>query len=798
MVDEASPITLERVKASDADDLVERARGGDKAAFRELFRRHRPDVSRLVFRMLGPSADLEDLVQEVFLQVHRSLGDFKGQSKFSTWLHRVTVNVVLMCRRAARSRPIFSGEVSDTEPDRGLLPDEDASRRERLAAFRRVLERLPEKKRTVFVLHELEGLPPIEIAAIVEAPVLTVRTRLFYARREICELMRDEPTLQTLAARLSDERNGSSSEAANGSSGRDEDGDKARGVAVSDPFDARLLRRMVTDLVSEEMPAVDWDAAEDRLLARIHGTEGARPFGDGAPLAMHEDEASEIEFGDRISEVALGELSSIGLDEDDRGHRADGVLVRVTATDRLPSTHSDSDRPSLGVVSAVGVDNRASQVPSVLSTHTALAKTLRPEQAGGPTRSSLDDARVTSLAAARERRRWVSVAALVAVAACFAFVIGGAMAKRPSPGERGARAAASEQGTTDEQPEITAERLVDPSDVPMAAVGAGRATDAHDLAALHAGDVIEASAGPVSFAGSVSFAAAGNTPDRSENVSWTLAPGSRVRVRTGLETPGHVLVLENGSIRAEIASVGFVDAAALANAPRASSLGPFVVEAGDTAVAVGDTIFSVTRSSKGIVVDVEEGSVAVGPRLLSGRLAAGNDGVDGPMKVLSAPSRGSFSLDGGRSYKSLDPVSAAFAANDRGPSPAAVLPVVKAQRDGARHTPVQVDTAGPGPLSMVPTEPVLTEASIRSSLGRCFSQVEAQRKAASGKDKSDAVSVVMRSRLSLRVADDGAIKGASFNPPLRPDLQSCGVSLLSAHVDRGARTLEIPIEIRPQ
>lgn len=200
-----SASTLRRVRASDADDLVERARSGDKVAFRELFRRHRSDVSRLIFRMLGPAGDIEDLVQEVFLQVHRSLADFKGQSKFSTWLHRVTVNVVLMCRRAARSRPVFAGEVSDAEPDRGLMPDEDASRRQRLEAFRRVLERLPEKKRTVFVLHELEGLPPAEISTIVDAPVLTVRTRLFYARREICELMRDEPTLASLAARFGGE-----------------------------------------------------------------------------------------------------------------------------------------------------------------------------------------------------------------------------------------------------------------------------------------------------------------------------------------------------------------------------------------------------------------------------------------------------------------------------------------------------------------------------------------------------------------------------------------------------------------
>src|SRR5580692_9535384 len=108
----------------DVDEVVRRAQRGDPAAFTELFRRHRGDVSRLVFRMLGPTPDAEDVVQEVFLQVHRSLGEFRGQAKFTTWLHRVTVNVVLMVRRAARSRPVFAGEpVADQEPDKGLLPD---------------------------------------------------------------------------------------------------------------------------------------------------------------------------------------------------------------------------------------------------------------------------------------------------------------------------------------------------------------------------------------------------------------------------------------------------------------------------------------------------------------------------------------------------------------------------------------------------------------------------------------------------------------------------------------------------
>jgi RNA polymerase sigma-70 factor (ECF subfamily) len=184
----------------DEEALIARASAGDTAAFRTLYERHRSDVARLVYRMLGARSDLDDVAQEVFFQVHRSLKDFRGQSKFSTWLHRVTVNVVLMHRRAARSRPVYSEEAPPdvTADDDTLLPDEDADRRARMRAFQRLLDKLAEKKRVVFVLHELEGLPPSEIAEIVGCPVLTVRTRLFYARRELEALIAQEPALAGL------------------------------------------------------------------------------------------------------------------------------------------------------------------------------------------------------------------------------------------------------------------------------------------------------------------------------------------------------------------------------------------------------------------------------------------------------------------------------------------------------------------------------------------------------------------------------------------------------------------------
>ncbi len=201
----ASTAARPQQAVSEESDLISRAAKGDTAAFRALYQRHRSDVARLVYRMLSGSADVDDVVQEVFVQVFRSLKDFRGQSKFSTWVHRVAVNVVLMHRRAARSRPTYTEELPpEHTPDADVvLPDEDADRRARVRVFAQLLEKLAEKKRTVFILHEIEGISPQEIATIVGAPVLTVRTRLFYARRELEQLMADEPALAQLRATFS-------------------------------------------------------------------------------------------------------------------------------------------------------------------------------------------------------------------------------------------------------------------------------------------------------------------------------------------------------------------------------------------------------------------------------------------------------------------------------------------------------------------------------------------------------------------------------------------------------------------
>jgi RNA polymerase sigma-70 factor, ECF subfamily len=184
------------------DTLAQRAALGDDRAFSELWQRHREAVARIAFRILGSSAELDDVVQEICVQVWRSLPTFRREARLSTWIHRIAVNVVLMHRRAARSRPppVAHAEAStEALTDAALWPDEAAERRRRMSAFQRLLCRLSDKKRTVFVLHELEGVPPTEIAAMVGAPLFTVRTRLFYARRELEAMLLDEPTLAALA-----------------------------------------------------------------------------------------------------------------------------------------------------------------------------------------------------------------------------------------------------------------------------------------------------------------------------------------------------------------------------------------------------------------------------------------------------------------------------------------------------------------------------------------------------------------------------------------------------------------------
>ena len=173
------------------DDLLARCRRGDKEAFRQLFRTHRDDVARLAFRMTGSSSDLEDLVQEVFLQVHRSLADFRGDARFSTWLYRVTANAALMRLRSDRRRRQASLEDHVGEAEHALslavvMPGGEWSERadsrydqaQRRSRLEQALSGLPEGYREVVIEHYLEGEPLQDLADRLGTTESAVRSRL--------------------------------------------------------------------------------------------------------------------------------------------------------------------------------------------------------------------------------------------------------------------------------------------------------------------------------------------------------------------------------------------------------------------------------------------------------------------------------------------------------------------------------------------------------------------------------------------------------------------------------------------
>jgi RNA polymerase sigma-70 factor (ECF subfamily) len=181
-----------------APELVARCQRGEREALGEFYRRYRGEVTRNLQRVLGPGrGDLEDVLQDVFIEAFRSIGRFRGDSKLSTWLYRVCINVALQrLRKRKRLAEVPSEQAGESLPGIDAeTPERGLDTRRRLEAVYRILDHLAPKKRVVFVLHEIEGREPKEIAELVGAPVLTVRTRLHYARKEFYARAAREPKL---------------------------------------------------------------------------------------------------------------------------------------------------------------------------------------------------------------------------------------------------------------------------------------------------------------------------------------------------------------------------------------------------------------------------------------------------------------------------------------------------------------------------------------------------------------------------------------------------------------------------
>ncbi len=178
-------------------ELAVAAAAGDAGAFAELYARYADRVFARVTRLVGPGPDREDVLQQVFLELHRALPRFRGDSAVSTFLYRIAINVTYdhLRRRTRRAGEHDPGAL-DSLIDGDLTPEDRAHRREELAQIFALLDRIKPKKRIAFVLVAVEGLTIGEAAELVGAQPEAVKQRVLHARRELVALMQsaERPT----------------------------------------------------------------------------------------------------------------------------------------------------------------------------------------------------------------------------------------------------------------------------------------------------------------------------------------------------------------------------------------------------------------------------------------------------------------------------------------------------------------------------------------------------------------------------------------------------------------------------
>ena len=173
--------------------LAQRADSGDMAAFEEIYTRHSRRVFSLCLRMTGNTGEAEDLAQEVFIQLYRKIGSFRGESAFTTWLHRLTVNQVLM---HFRKRGVKMEQTTDDGdvPVQIVKGTENPNRMPVVdhIALDRAVAQLPPGYRTVFVLHDVQGHEHEEIARLLGCSVGTSKSQLHKARMKLRGLLRQQ------------------------------------------------------------------------------------------------------------------------------------------------------------------------------------------------------------------------------------------------------------------------------------------------------------------------------------------------------------------------------------------------------------------------------------------------------------------------------------------------------------------------------------------------------------------------------------------------------------------------------
>lgn len=176
--------------------LIERSKHNDLQAFEKLIKIYQNKVYGLCYQLTGNYNDSQDLAQEVFIKAFTAIKDFKNQSDFGTWLHRITVNTWINIQRREKRYQVFSldatiatedGEISREVPSNEATPAEVAEEKELSSLIRNALYQLSYEHRVVLVLREIEGYSYEEIAQIMNCSIGTVRSRISRARKAIKE-----------------------------------------------------------------------------------------------------------------------------------------------------------------------------------------------------------------------------------------------------------------------------------------------------------------------------------------------------------------------------------------------------------------------------------------------------------------------------------------------------------------------------------------------------------------------------------------------------------------------------------
>jgi RNA polymerase sigma-70 factor (ECF subfamily) len=187
----ATPQKLANLGKSTDFELATAAAQGDMAAFEEVYKRHHRRVYSVCLRMLQNTSEAEDLTQDVFIQLYRKIGSFRGDSAFTTWLHRMTVNQVLMHFRKRTVK--FEKTTEEGETPVQIVSGSANPEKMRIVdkiALDNAIDQLPTGYKNVFVLHDVEGFEHEEVARILGCSVGTSKSQLHKARLKLQKLLK--------------------------------------------------------------------------------------------------------------------------------------------------------------------------------------------------------------------------------------------------------------------------------------------------------------------------------------------------------------------------------------------------------------------------------------------------------------------------------------------------------------------------------------------------------------------------------------------------------------------------------